>query len=96
MKSFDDTKYLQLNNFVDHNTVDLLTERLFLHRDNKESQSFKGADGQVEKADSFYFNESLHDEMINVFHQRAQVELERVTGKKLIPTYVYARIYQIY
>lgn len=94
MKSFDNIKYLQLNNFVDQSTANLLTDRLFQHRDNNKSQNFRGVDGQVEKADSFYFNESLYDEVINTFHQRAQVELERVTGKKLIPTYVYARIYK--
>lgn len=94
MKSFDDIKYLQLNNFVDKSTVDLLTERLFQHRDNKKSASYQGVDDQVDKADSFYFNQTHYDEIINTFHQRAQVELERVTGKKLIPTYIYARIYK--
>lgn len=94
MKSFDDIKYLQLNNFVDQTTVDLLTERLFQHRDNSNKDVFRGVDEQVDKADSFYFNQTHYDEIINTFHQRAQVELERVTGKKLIPTYVYARIYK--
>lgn len=94
MSTFEEVKYLQLNNFVDQKTVDLLTERLFQHRDNKESQSFKGVDDQVEKADSFYFNASLHDDMVSMFHQRAQVEVEKVVGKKLIPSYVYARIYK--
>ena len=94
MTQFEESKYLQLSNFVDQKTVDLLTERLFQHRDNKKSQSFKGVDSQVEKADSFYFNASLHDDMVAMFHQRAQVEVEKIVGKKLIPSYVYARIYK--
>ena len=94
MLNFEKNKYLQLNNFVDQKTVDLLTERLFQHRDNKKSASYQGVDDQVEKADSFYFNQQLHDDLVSMFHWKAKENLEQAIGKSLIPSYVYARIYK--
>ena len=94
MTQFEESKYLQLSNFVDQKTVDLLTERLFQHRDNKKSASYQGVDDQVEKADSFYFNRQLHDDLVSMFHWKAKEKLEQAIGKSLIPSYVYARIYK--
>jgi len=89
-----DFKYATLENLVDSNVVEALTNTLFaLHEDGKSSNSVL-QDAHVPGSDSFYFNETCTNPLVMEVQAKIKERAELILGKSLFPTYVFARIYR--
>lgn len=82
-EEFNEKKYLKVNNFLSKENCQELTEYL-----KKESETNGHFDVQCPKSKSIYDNPIFDD----LLHQLLP-DIENITGKKLYPTYSYARLY---
>ena len=84
LDTFNKDKYIYVKNFLNHNDCDRLTN----HLKNLISEGKTNSDPQCPKS------QSVHgDPELDALLEKAIPLMEEIVGKKLLPTYSYARIY---
>jgi hypothetical protein len=79
---------VMVNNFIDQNMIGIISKYL-------ENKIRRGEWKQLEDKEYVISKYSYYaDPLIEVLLENSQENIENVTGKKLIPTYSYTRVYQ--
>lgn len=85
---FNSNGCVRVNNFIDEQTVAVVSQ--YLENKIRRGEWVEGNEGPQAASKYFYYA----DPLVEVLLLASQKAVEEVTGKELIPTYSYARIYQ--
>lgn len=85
---FETKGCVRINNFIDEQTVVVVSQ--YLENRIRRGDWVEGNEGPQAASKYFYYA----DPLIEVLLLASQKAVEEITGKELIPTYSYARIYQ--
>lgn len=84
---FDKTKYTRIDGFLDKTTTEIIS--LYMENRIRRKEWIAGSQNDSTSIYSYYA-----DPLIEVLLLKCKDAVEQVTGKNLLPTYSYSRIYQ--
>lgn len=86
--TFETKGCVRVNNFIDEQTVSVVSD--YFQNKLRRGEWREGHEGPQAASRYFYYA----DPLVEILLLKSQQAVEEATGKELIPTYSYARIYQ--
>lgn len=84
---FDETKYTRINGFLDMTTTEIIS--LYMENKIRLGEWIQGSEKDPTTQYSYYA-----DPLMEALLLKCKDKVEQITGKELLPTYSYSRIYQ--